>query len=174
MREIDVRNCPLNPLTAFSEDWMALAAGNEELGYNAMTVAWGHLGSVWGCGSHTNRLPTATCFVRPSRHTKKFMDREEFFTLSHFGREERGALGYLGSHSGRDGDKVAAAGLTPVFEDGTVYFAEADVVLVCRKLYAQDLVEEGFADAGLVEYNYPERDFHTMYIGEIVQVLVRD
>ena len=174
MKEIDVTDCPLNPLTAFAEDWMALAAGNETDGFNAMTVAWGHLGSVWERDSHANRLPTATCFVRPSRYTKEFMDREGLFTLSHFAGDRRKALGYLGSRSGRDGDKVSGAGLTPVFDEGAVYFAEADVVLVCRKLYTSEIAEEGFADAGLIEFNYPERDFHTMYIGEITRVLIRD
>ncbi len=174
MKEITVADCPLNPLTAFAEDWMALAAGNEIDGFNAMTVAWGHLGSVWERGSHANRLPTATCFVRPSRYTKEFMDREDLFTLSHFAGDRRKALGYLGTHSGRDGDKVSDAGLTPVYDEGSVYFAEADVVLVCRKLYASEIAEEGFADAGLAEFNYPERDFHTMYIGEIIRVLIRD
>ena len=46
--------------------------------------------------------------------------------------------------------------------------AEASLVLVCRKLYAQDLKEECFVERSVIEPNYPDKDFHRMYIGEIV------
>lgn len=65
MNEIKIQDLHVNPFTLFSKDWMALAAGNEQDGYNAMTVAWGHLGSIWERGSHRNCLPTAVCYVRP-------------------------------------------------------------------------------------------------------------
>lgn len=81
---------------------------------------------------------------------------------------------YLDSHSGHSSNKVKAAGLTPVFADGTTYFSEADMVFVCRKFYSSALTENGFVDQGLIDFNYPERDFHTMYVGEIVKVLVNE
>ena len=89
---------------------------------------------------------------------------------SHFPSSYRKALGYLGSHSGKDEDKIRNAGLTPIYTDDTVTFKEADLVFVCRKIYAQDLQEDCFVDQTLVDENYPERDFHTMYIGEILKV----
>lgn len=174
MREIAINELDLQPFTVFGSDWMALAAGTKETGYNAMTVAWGHFGSLWERESHSNRLPTAICYVRPSRYTKEFLDREPYFTLSCFGKEHKKALGYLGSHSGRDEDKIAIAGLTPIFFDRTVYFEEAKAVYICRKLYHAPLVEEGFVDKGLVPFNYPHRDFHKMYIGEVIKVLVQE
>ena len=174
MKEIAIQDLHLNPFAIFGKDWMALTAGNEQNGYNTMTIAWGHLGSIWERGNHRNCLPTAICYVRPSRYTKEFTDKEELFTLSHFPEQYRKALGYLGSHSGRDGDKVKDAGLTPVFVDGITYFAEADMVFVCRKLYAGALTGNGFVDQGLIDFNYPDRDFHTMYVGEIVKVLVNE
>ena len=171
MTEVSVQELALHPFTAFAKDWMALGAGNEQDGCNFMTIAWGHLGSIWGRKDSPMSLPTAVCFVRPSRYTKEFMDREELFTVCHFPAEYRKALGYIGSHSGRDSDKLAAAGLTPVFADGTAYLAEADMVLICRKVYVGELTEQGFVDKTLVDENYPERDFHTMYIGEVIKVL---
>ena len=113
-------------------------------------------------------------YVRPSRYTKKLLDQEGLFTLSLFDADRKKALGYLGSHSGRYGDKFAVAGLTPVFEDGTIYCKEAKMVFVCRKLYQMPLKEEGFVDRELVDFNYPLRDFHEMYIGEIMKVLARE
>lgn len=75
----------------------------------------------------------------------------------------------MGTHSGRDEDKISEAGLTPVFGTDSTWFEEAKLVLVCRKLYHTPLLEGGFTDRQIVEHNYPERDFHEMYIGEIVE-----
>ena len=177
MKEIPVESLQLNPMMQIGHEWMLLTAGSAENSYNTMTVAWGHLGVIWnrpGNKRPCHYLPTVAAYVRPQRYTKEFMDREEPFTLSVLDESQRPALTYLGSHSGRDGDKVAAAGLTPVFEDGVTYFQEARLVYVCRKLYHQPLHEEGFCDPSLVEYNYPQKDFHEMYIGEIVKVLQKD
>ena len=174
MKEITIKELQVNPFEIFGKDWMALTAGTEKGGFNTMTVAWGHLGSVWERGSHRNCLPTAICYVRPGRYTKTYMDKEEYFTLSHFPVEYKKALGYLGSHSGREGDKIEATGLTPVFSDKTTYFSEADLVFVCRKLYQAPLVENGYAEKGLIDFNYPEKDFHEMYVGEIIKILVAD
>ena len=171
MKEISVSELQMNPMTLIAKEWMLLTAGDESRGYNTMTASWGHLGSIWGQGGG---LPTAVAYVRPQRYTKEFMDREELFTLSFFPEEYKKALGYLGSHSGRDEDKVAKTGLTPLFGEGYTAFAEAKLVLVCSKLYRAPLKEEHFLDARLVERNYPQRDFHDMYIGEVVKVLVKE
>lgn len=160
----------------FGRDWMALAAGDEKE-YNAMTVAWGTVGSLWNQyeeGKH-GCFPVATVFVRPQRYTKKFMDSSLKFTLSWFGEGKyRQALGYLGSHSGKDEDKIKNAGLSPAFYDGTVYIAEARLALICRKLYQTEILQGAFKDSLIVDENYPLKDFHTMYIGEILKVLQAD
>ena len=168
-KEADIRELNLNPVVTIADEWMLLSAGNEQNGYNTMTVSWGHMGAIWGKGR-----PTVVAYVRPQRYTKEFMDREEYFTLSVFDEEYKRQLAYLGSHSGRDGDKIKETGLSPVFEDSTFYFGEAKMVFVCRKLYQAPLKEEGFVDKSLIEENYPQKDYHEMYIGEIVKVLVRE
>ncbi len=166
MREIDIRELSLNPMTLIAKEWMLLTAGTEDRGYNTMTCSWGHLGSLWG---HY----TSAVYVRPQRYTKEFVDREELYTLSFFdGRKQE--LAYLGSHSGRDEDKVAKVGFTPVFGEGYTYFAEAKLVLVCRKLYQAPLKEEYFIDKQALENNYPGRDFHDLYVGQIQKVLVAE
>ena len=170
-QEIPVADLKIHPYTAIAKEWMLVTAGNEARGYNTMTASWGHLGSIWG---HRGGLPTSVIFIRPQRFTKEFVDREEYYTLSFFGPEYKKALGYLGSHSGRDGDKVAAAGLTPVFLEDTSAFAEAKLVLVCRKLYRAPLLEEGFLDKAVLADCYPNRDLHDMYIGEICKVYVSE
>ena len=171
MKEMSVSELQFNPMTMIAKEWMLVTAGNEQRGYNTMTASWGHLGSIWG---HGGGLPTAVVYLRPQRYTKEFVDREELFTITVFPEEYRKALGYLGSHSGRDGDKVAAAGLTPVFEGDYTYFAEAKLTLVCRKLYRGTIEPEGFMDQSFVDEYYPNRDFHDLYIGQIIKVLVQD
>lgn len=169
MKEISVSELNMNPMTMIAKEWMLVTAGNQERGYNTMTASWGHLGSIWG---HGGGLPTAVVYLRPQRYTKEFVDREELFTITVFPEEYKKALGYLGSHSGRDGDKVAVAGLTPVFEGDYTYFAEAKLTLVCRKLYRGIIQPEGFMDQSFIEEYYPNRDFHDFYIGEIIKALV--
>ena len=171
MKEIPVQQLQLNPMTKITKEWMLITAGTEQDGYNTMTASWGHLGSVWG---HGGGMPTAAIYVRPQRYTKQFVDREPLYTLSFFSPEYHKALGYLGTHSGRDEDKVANAGLTPAFGEGYTYFEQADLVLVCRKVYRAPILEEGFLDRQVLENAYPQRDFHDLYIGEIVKVLVAE
>ena len=93
-------------------------------------------------------LPTAVVYLRPQRYTKEFIDREEMFTLSVFDRAYKKALAYLGTHSGRDGDKISPTGLTPIFDENTTYFAEAEMVLICRKLYHAPLLESDATKIG--------------------------
>lgn len=174
MKEISLQELKLNPMTMIGHEWMLITAGNQEKGYNTMTAAWGHLGSIWGFPGRKGHLPTAVIYVRPQRYTKEFVDREDRFTLTFFDESWKKQLGYLGTVSGRDEDKIAKAGLTPVFGDGTTWFEEAKLVLVCRKLYQQELCSEGFVDKDVLENNYPKRDLHTMYIGEIEKVLVNE
>lgn len=167
MKEISVQELLLNPMTRIGGEWMLITAGTVERGYNTMTASWGHLGSLWG-------HDTSVVYVRPQRYTKAFVDREAYYTLSFFAEEHRKALAYLGTHSGRDGDKVAAVGLTPVSDELGTWFAEAELVLVCRKLYRAPLIEEGFCDRSVVDTHYPAKDFHDLYVGEIVRAWVAE
>ena len=168
MKEINVSELQFNPMTMIAKEWMLVTAGNRDRGYTTMTASWGHLGSIWG---HGGGLPTAVIYLRPQRYTKEFVDREELFTICVFPEAYKKDLGYLGRVSGRDEDKVAATSLTPVFDGEYTYFAEAKLVLVCRKLYQSTLQEDGFIDKSILTDNYPNRDLHDMYIGEIVKVL---
>lgn len=174
LKEIKYEDLQLNPMTMIGREWMLITAGNAERGVNTMTAAWGHLGAIWDLPGRKGCLPTACIYVRPQRYTKEFVDREAYFTLTMFDESWKKQLAYLGTVSGRDENKIERSGLTPVFEADTTWFAEAKLVLVCRKLYQQELREEGFVDQEVLERNYPKRDFHTMYLGEIVKVLVSE
>ncbi len=154
-----------NAFQMIGKKWMLVTAGNEEK-TNTMTASWGGIGIMWN-------KPVAFVFIRPQRYTKEFVDNGSTLSLSFLNESFRKELTYLGSVSGRDEDKIAKAGLTVEKTDGTPYFTEADEVLICRKLYAQEMTPESFTDTSLVGKMYPENDFHIMYVAEIEKVLVK-
>ncbi len=154
----------LKPFSSIGHDWMLVTAGNGtgRADWNTMTASWGSFGVMW------NRR-TVTCAIRPTRHTYSFVEREPLITFSFFDDTRRKALQVCGSVSGAEVDKAAAAGLTPVLlEPGALGFAEARLTLACRKLYWQDLDPANFLDQA-IEKNYPERDYHRMYVCEILR-----
>lgn len=164
-QKLDPKMLGNNPFKLLADDWMLLTAG-DRAAHNTMTVAWGGLGVLWG-------LNVATCYVRPQRHTLGFMEKGAYFTLSAYDASWREALAFCGSKSGRDVDKAQACGLTPAYAAfDAPYFEEAALVLVCKKLYWQDFAPENFLDAR-IESCYPAKDYHRMYVGEIVEVLVK-
>ena len=169
MKEISYKQMKFNPFTLIGGEWMLVTAGSEETGCNTMTASWGHLGCLWG-----NNDPTAVIYLRPSRYTKKFVDEQDYFTLCVMDKSFKKQMAYLGSVSGRDEDKISKVGLTPVFSDNSVYFAEAKLVLICKKMYAAELKEDGFLYQQTIDVSYPQKDFHTMYVGKIEKILVRD
>ena len=153
-----------NPFKLIGSDWMLITAGNRE-SFNTMTGAWGGLGIMWA--KHV-----AWCVIRPNRYTYKFIEESPFYTLSFLEEQYRDILTYCGTKSGRDVNKVTETGLTPVFGENTIYFAEAKLVLECKKIYAQDILPKNFLSPEIEEY-YPQKDYHRMYLGEIVKVLTR-
>ena len=165
-REITPEELDFNPFQKIGKQWMLIAAGDEK-GFNMMTASWGGAGVMWG-------KPAATVYIRPQRYTKEFVDREETFTMSFFKEEYRNSLKICGSTSGRDCDKIKEAGLTPYFTDAAVGFEEAEIILVCRKMYTDMIKSEFFIDKESEEKWYPQKDYHMMYIAEIEKVLVKE
>lgn len=163
LHKVDPKSLNDNVFSLIGDKWMLITAGNADR-CNTMTASWGGLGVIWGA-------PAATCYIRPQRYTKEFVDREEYFTLAFFGEEWRRQLTLCGTKSGREADKVKECGFTVKTADcGTPYFEEADLVLVCRKRFAQDMDPANIPE-DVKEKWYSNRDYHTLYIGEIVEVL---
>lgn len=162
-KEIDVTELDMNPFTKISRQWMLITAGNQEKA-NTMTASWGSLGFIW----NKNAI---TMYIRPQRYTKEFVDANDTLTVSFFSEEYRDALNLCGKVSGRDEDKITKAGLTLCYEDTTPYFQEAELVLVCRKMYVQDMKPECLVNESFDSTFYPNKDYHCLYIAEIQKVL---
>ena len=155
---------PLFDRTA--NDWMLISASDGKR-VNSMTASWGCFGILWG-------KRVAVCYIRPQRYTFELTEQSDHLSLAFFDKEYHKALAYMGSHSGRDGNKYEAAGLSIQWdESGAPIPAEAHTVVVCKKLYAGRLQETDFVDHSIVDAHYPNKDFHRMYICEIERVLVR-
>ncbi|MBN2357607.1 flavin reductase [candidate division KSB1 bacterium] len=150
----------------WKNQWLLLTSGDwETRHFNAMTVAWGSFGIMWN-------KPFAQVVVRPTRYTYEFMEKYPTFTLCAFSSQYRSALQLLGNKSGREGDKISESGLSPM--SSTIVrapcFAEAQLILECRKIYQDDFNYEHFLDASIA-HNYPQRDYHRIYFGEILAIL---
>jgi len=163
--EIKVSEIQENAIDLIGDQWMLITAGTKDH-FNTMTASWGGLGFLWN-------VPVAFIFIRPQRHTYKFVESNPFFTLSFFEPKQKNILTYCGSHSGKDVDKIKECGLIPLeTKNGSIYFEQANLVLECSKLYHDDIDPGHFADK-MIQRNYPNKDYHRMYIGKIVKCWVR-
>ena len=163
MKEFEAKNYPVFDM--FNNQWALATAGTLE-DYNTCTIAWGSLGTIWG-GPNRGRS-IVTIYIHPDRYTWEYLRKTETFTVSFFPRECRKDLGYLGSHSGRDEDKVAKTNLTPKPIGDSVTFQQAELTFLCRKLYEGPFQREGLADVidgGI----YKSWEPHWMFVGEIVE-----
>lgn len=163
--KIDPKDLILKPHTIFDKQMVLLTCGNFCSGdFNEMTIGWGALGTMWN-------KPFALIAVRPHRYTFQFLEKYPDFTLTVFPPEYRQALRYLGSHSGREGNKLLQTELTPkkANQVDSPTFEQAELSLECSKMYFNDLNFHNFIEPG-IERHYPTHDYHRMYFGEILQV----
>jgi flavin reductase (DIM6/NTAB) family NADH-FMN oxidoreductase RutF len=163
-KEINPKEIDTNLIKTIADEWMLISAGDEN-GYNMMTASWGFAGEMWGNDS-------VIAMIRPQRYTMEFVNKSDYFTLSFYG-DNKEIHKICGSKSGRDVNKTELTGLTPVFNDDTVYFEEARLVLVCKKQYVQRLEEDCFIDKEPLKW-YADKDYHNMIIGKIEKVLVKE
>lgn len=159
----------LNPFSKIGTEWMAVTAGNDKKA-NTMTASWGTIGVLWGKN-------VVSIFVRDSRYTKEFIDKNDTFSLTFFDmsdKENKLALKYFGAVSGRTEDKIANAKIHLDYaSDGTPYIDEGNLVLICRKLSATKLLPEQFFDDSIDSTWYKDKDYHTMYVAEVIEILAR-
>jgi flavin reductase (DIM6/NTAB) family NADH-FMN oxidoreductase RutF len=164
------QSIPIEQLTVkfyslWDKQWFLLSSGDFASGhFNSMTVSWGSLGVMW------NR-PFAQVVVRPVRYTYQFMEQYPTFTLCAFPKTYRRALNLLGTKSGRDGDKISASGLTPEAATSVAapVYQQAELAIECRKIFWHDFDPTHFLDPE-IDKNYPRKDYHRIYYGEIVAV----
>ena len=164
-KKIDVTELNDNFFTKFNKEWSLVTAGCET-NFNTMTASWGGIGILWNKN-------VAFTFIRDSRYTLEFVDKNDCYTLSFFGGNCMKELVFCGKNSGRDVDKIKATGLTPIHDGNITYFKEAELVLVCKKLFKQQMSLEGFIDRSMIDKFYADNDLHELYVGEIVDAFIK-
>ena len=175
MKEISIEKLTINPCTEIGKSWMLITAGDENK-YNTMTASWGSIGALWEKGVDGGSV--STIYVRPCRYTDSFIDSHEYYSLCFFKEEFREDLAYLGSHSGKDGDKISHTKLHVDFVDGVPYFKEAKLVLICKKIYKGKITKQGFIDKSILDRYYESdtdsiynnESYHNVYVGKITKV----
>ena len=166
---MDLKKIDLKPFYLIDEEWALLTVGKKS-NMNAMTISWGGFGTLW-------HKPVVTVYIRPSRYTYELMESHEYFTISFYDKEYQKDLTILGSHSGRDGNKIALTKLTPAFLDETTSFKEANLTIICKKIYFQDLdvknINRNSISETEIERFYKNEPTHRMYIGEVMDIIDR-
>ena len=148
-----------NPFQLIGKEWMLITAGNKDKA-NTMTASWGGLGVMYGKN-------VVFIVVRPQRYTKEFLDREDTFSLSFLDKSYRNTLNYLGTVSGRNEDKITKSGLTLDYFNNTPFFLEATNVLICKKLYVQQMNSDCILEERYKSTFYANDDYHYLYIAEV-------
>ena len=150
----------------FDKKWALLTAGDKD-NFNTMTISWGGLGTLWN-------NPVATVYVRASRYTHEFMDANEYFSISFYPERYRRTLAELGSKSGRDMDKIAEAGLTPVDSEVITVpgIREFPLTLECRVLYKEEQDASKLPEDIRKQFYSIQTSDHTAFYGEIVAAYI--
>lgn len=133
---------------------------------NSMTIAWGSIGFMWN-------KPIFMVMVRPQRYTYEIIEKSNEFTVTIPYEDVKDAIGFLGSKSGRDMDKLSELKIntckgeeidTPVLDMKGMHFE-------CKIVYKTEMTNENL-DSDIDMSKYPIRDYHTLYFGEIVTCYV--
>jgi len=147
---------------------MGLLTAGEPGRTNSMTIGWGAFGTLWS-------VPVFNVYVSPDRYTHGFMEEFETYTVSFLSERHRDDVIYLGTHSGRDGDKISQTSLTLEYTvNGTPYFEEAFMVIECRKQYGAQFEDSRLGEIPSGFYEKVPVGVHSAYVGQIMQIMVND
>ena len=136
---------------------------------NTMTIGWGKIGIEWN-------KPVFIAYVRETRYTKQLLEGGGEFTVNiPYGAFDNKILGYCGTKSGRDTDKIRDLGLTLVESDviSVPGIRQLPLTLECKVIYKQQQ-DLGKMPQAVIDRFYPVideagfRDYHIAYYGEIV------
>ena len=152
----------------FNRQWGLATAGNIQ-DFDGCTISWGSLGDLWG--EIDNGRYIVTIYIHPDRYTHKYLQSNDYFSVSFFDKNYKSDLGILGTKSKRDGDKFALTSLTPVEKSNTVIFEEANLTFICKKIYYEQFNVKNIAPDVLVNIYTGGKEPHFQYIGEIVEVI---
>ena len=146
----------------FNSEWALVTSGTIN-DHNSMTISWGSMGTIWN-------KEVVTIYIKPIRYTHTYIESNDMFVVSFFSKEYKKALSIMGSRSGRDVNKDELADLTPIEYKGVTLYKEAHTSFICKKIYQNEL-DINFIPEEHINTYYKEEAPHTMYIGEIIEII---
>jgi len=129
---------------------------------NTMTVGWATLGFIW-------QKPIMMVAVRPTRHTFSIIEKAQDFTVTIPSADMSKAIAFCGTKSGRDVDKFKMCNLeiansrnviSPIIKVPGIHYE-------CKIIY-KSAMNHVHLDKEYDKSLYPQKDYHTLYFGEIV------
>jgi flavin reductase (DIM6/NTAB) family NADH-FMN oxidoreductase RutF len=159
MRQVDYMEAAERAMKQIKEGAFLTVKAGESL--NTMTIGWGTIGYVW-------RKPIFMIAVRSSRHTFGLVEKAPDFSVTVPYGDMRQALAFCGTRSGKDTDKIKACSLetAPARTIATPIIRTAGLHFECRTVLRSAIDPERL-DASY-DFFYPEKDYHTLYFGEIL------
>ena len=160
-----------NPIKKLADEGVAIVAEADGK-VNATSSHNGGVGHLWG----RNVL---YAFLRNTRYTKELLDKSDYFSACFFDMNEKNnqrLMKVLDQLSGRNEDKLAACRVDIEHAMNVPYIDDANFIILCRKIAAVPMTENTILDMDVLDKHYTERhldDFHTMYIGEILDIRAR-
>ena len=128
---------------------------------NTMTIGWATIGFCW-------RKPVFMVAVRDSRHTFTLIEDTDNFTVSVPSGDMQKEIMFCGTKSGRDLDKFAECNLktAPAKQVASPIIDLPGLHFECRIIYKSAMNPSHLAQD--CDALYPEKDYHTLYFGEIL------
>jgi flavin reductase (DIM6/NTAB) family NADH-FMN oxidoreductase RutF len=159
MREVDYMSVVQQVMDQIKKGAFLTAKADDQL--NTMAIGWALVGVVWG-------KPIFMVAVRDSRHTFSILEKAADFTVTVPTTDVQDQVMYCGTKSGRNVDKYkkchlelaeAQKVITPIIKTPGIHFE-------CKIVHKAPM-DPKFLDK---EYEglYPQKDYHTLYFGEIL------
>lgn len=160
MKEIKYNECANETVGNLSKGAFLTSKADGKV--NTMTIGWGSLGFMWG-------KPVFMVMVRSSRFTHELLANSTEFTVTIPKTDMKDAIKLCGSQSGRDMDKLAAAGLKtlPGSKTDTPVIDCAGIHYECKIAYRQDMSDAQMTTEVKDKW-YTDDPLHTLYFGEIL------
>jgi flavin reductase (DIM6/NTAB) family NADH-FMN oxidoreductase RutF len=154
----------LETLSLLSDPGLLLVTAGADGKPNAMVIGWGTIGLIWG-------KPIFTVLVRPSRYTHQLLQESDSFTVCVPSPNQREAVNFCGTRSGRDYDKFKECGLTalPSTKVSAPGIAGCPIIYECQIVHTNDVIPANLAQE-IHTRAYSEGNFHRLYYGEILAV----
>lgn len=73
---MNIKDIEMKPFSILDEEWALVTAGTKDK-FNTMTISWGSFGMIW-------YKPVISIYIRKTRYTFDFIEKNDYFTVSFY------------------------------------------------------------------------------------------